>query len=184
MIERLPQYYRNSKTVNDLYSVVQKLLDKINADIASENLKLFITTATDFTLHNKDVGLTEIQADDETKRARVIARIRGSSVLTKSDLRELIGVYEKAGCSITEHFPEYRVTVLFDGEKGKPNNFAEIQEAVEEVKPAHIEVKYSFINNSWRDAHEKLGTWKNTAGLTWAELRLYRRGYNAGKHTL
>ena len=184
MIERLPQYYRNSKTVKDVYSAVQKLLDKINADIEREDLRLFIATTDDFTLHNKDVGLTEIQADDETKRARVIARIRGSGVLTKTELRELISVYEKAGCSITEHFPEYTAAVLFDGEKGKPNNFNEIVEAVEEVKPAHIKIEYEFIKNSWLDAREKLGTWDNASALTWDEIQLYRRPYNEKQSAL
>ncbi len=184
MISKLPQYYRKSAVVMDLYNSIQKLIDKVNSDISDKDLRLFITTTDDFTLHNKDVGLSDIAADDETKRARVIARIRGSNVLTKHELSELIGIYEKAGCSITEKFPEYTVIILFDGEGGKPNNFREIQEAVDEVKPAHIKIEYNFINNSWNDVREKLKTWDNAAGLTWDELRLYRRGYNAGKRTL
>ena len=70
MIEKLPHYYRKSKVVEDLYSVVQKILDKISDDISAEDLKLFITTTTDFTQHEKNVGLTNISADNETKRAR------------------------------------------------------------------------------------------------------------------
>lgn len=177
MIEKLPLYYRKSAVVNDLYNAVQRTLDKVNSDISDEGLRLFITETDDFTPHNKDAGLSEISADSETKRARVIARIRGSNVLTKHELSELIGIYEKAGCSITEKFPEYTVIILFDGERGKPNNFREIQVAVEEVKPAHIKIEYNFINNSWNDAHEKLKTWDNASGLTWDEIKLYRIGY-------
>jgi hypothetical protein len=75
VIEKLPRYYRKSTVVADLYDVIQKLIDKVTADISSEDLKLFITTTDDFTLHEKDVGLSEIAADNETKRSRVIARI-------------------------------------------------------------------------------------------------------------
>ena len=92
MIEKLPYYYRKSKVVEELYAAVQKIIDKISADISDEDLSLFITTTTDFTLHEKDVGLSPIAADTETKRARVIARIQGHSVLTKSALYELIDI--------------------------------------------------------------------------------------------
>ena len=94
MIEKLPLYYRKSAVVSDLYNAIQRTLDNVNGNILDEGLRLFITETDDFALHNKDVGLSEISADDETKRARVIARIRGSNILTKRELAELIGIYE------------------------------------------------------------------------------------------
>lgn len=173
MIEKLPYYYRKSKIVEELYTAVQKILDKISADISAEDLSLFITTTTDFTLHEKDVGLPAITADNETKRARVIARIQGNSVLTKSALYELIDIYDKTGCTITEDFANYTVTVLFDGRKGKPYNFNEIQSVVDEVKPAHIQIKYAFERNTWNDLRLKLNTWSNAASLTWGDAEDY-----------
>ena len=65
MIEKLPYYYRKSRVVEELYTAVQKIIDKISADISAEDLMLFITTTTDFTLHEKDVGLPAITADTE-----------------------------------------------------------------------------------------------------------------------
>ena len=173
MIEKLPYYYRKSRVVEELYTAVQKILDKISADISSEDLSLFITTTTDFTLHEKDVGLSPIAADNETKRARVIARIQGNSVLTKSALYELIDIYDKTGCTITEDFANYTVTVLFNGRKGKPYNFTEIQSAVDEVKPAHIQIEYAFEKNTWNDLRLKLNTWGNAASLTWGDAENY-----------
>ena len=173
MIEKLPYYYRKSKVVEELYTAVQKIFDKTSADIAAEDLSLFITTTIDFTLHEKDVGLPAITADNETKRARVIARIQGNSVLTKSALYELIDIYDKTGCTITEDFANYTVTVLFDGRKGKPYNFNEIQSVVDEVKPAHIQIKYAFERNTWNDLRLKLNTWSNAASLTWGDAEDY-----------
>ena len=37
MIDRLPNYYRKSKTVKDFYSVVQTILDKVSEDISDED---------------------------------------------------------------------------------------------------------------------------------------------------
>ena len=173
MIKRLPYYYRKSKVVEELYAAVQKILDKISADISAEDLSLFITTTTDFTLHEKDVGLTAITADNETKRARVIARIQGNNVLTKSALYELIDIYDKTGCTITEDFANYTVTIAFTGRKGKPYNFEQIQYAVDEVKPAHIKIDYVFEKNTWNDLRLKLNSWDNAESLAWGGAEDY-----------
>lgn len=173
MIERLPYYYRKSKVVEDLYTAVQSILDKVSADISAEDLMLFITTTTDFTLHEKDVGLSAVTADNETKRSRVIARIQGNSVLTKSALSELINIYDKTGITITEEFENYTVTIAFTGRKGKPYNLDEIQAAVEEVKPAHINIEYAFEKNTWEDLRTKLNTWGNAISLTWGGAEDY-----------
>ena len=173
MITKLPHYYRKSKVVEDLYAVVQKILDKIAEDISAEDLKLFISTTTDFTQHEKDVGLMSISADNETKRARVLARIQGGRVLTKQALAELIAVYDKTGCTITEDFANYTVTVLFSGRTGVPYNFEQIKTAVDEVKPAHISIEYVFTQNTWVDLADKLNTWGNASSLTWGGAENY-----------
>lgn len=170
MIEKLPYYYRKSKAVEVLYTAIQKILDKMSADISAEDMMLFITTTADFTLHEKDVGLSAVTADNETKRSRVIARIQGNAVLTKSALYELICVYDKTGCSIREDYENYTVTIAFTGRKGKPYNLEEIQSAVEEVKPAHIQIEYEFEKNTWEDLRIKLSNWGNAMSLTWGEV--------------
>lgn len=156
-----------------LYNAVQIILDKVSADISAEDLKLFITTTTEFAQHEKDVGLTAITADNETKRARVLARIQGNSVLTKSALEELVAVYDKTGCAVTEDFANYTVTILFSGRKGKPYNLEEIQSAVDEVKPAHIKIEWEFMKNTWADLKSKLNTWTNAASQTWGGAEDY-----------
>lgn len=89
MIDRLPNYYRKSKTVKDFYNVVQTILDKVSEDITDEDKRLFITVTDSFLLHEKDIGLSEITADNETKRARVIARLQGNNLLTNWNLNSL-----------------------------------------------------------------------------------------------
>lgn len=167
MIERLPNYYRKSTVVKDLYATIQKILEKTAEDISAEDLRLFITTTDNFLLHEKDVALSEISADNETKRARVIARLQGNNLLTKAELERLILIYDKTGCTITEDFANYTVNILFGGRTGIPYNLEQIREAVEEVKPAHIKVNYEFLRNTWGDVRRKLGTWENAKVFTW-----------------
>ena len=137
MIDRLPNYYRKSKTVRDFYSVVQTILDKVSEDISDEDKRLFITTTDSFLLHEKDVGMSSRSAGPETKRARVIARLQGNNLLTKSELEQLILMYDRTGCTITEDYKNYTVAVKFSGRKGVPYNFEQIKSAVDELSP-HI----------------------------------------------
>lgn len=176
MIERLPSYYKKSTVVKDLYAVIQKILDKTTEDISVEDLRLFITTTSDFVLHEKDVGLSEIAVDNETKRARVLARLQGNNLLTKAELERLILIYDKTGCTITEDFANYTVIITFSGHKGIPYNFEQIKMAIDEVKPAHIRFEYDFLINTWGECRTKFRTWGICSGLTWYGAAYYYDG--------
>ena len=173
MMDKLPHYYRKSEVVKELYRVIQLLLEKLSANASTEDMRLFITTTDDFTLHERDVGLAEIVADNETKRARVLARIQGGNLLTRSELERLILNYDKTGCTVTEDFANYTVTITFSGRTGVPYNFDEIKAAVDEVKPAHIKIEYIFIKNTWGDVKAKLGTWGSAKAFTWGGVQDY-----------
>ena len=149
MIERLPYYYRKSKVVKNFYDAIQYILDKTKADITLADQRLFITTTDEFTLHEKDVSLAKSDGlDDETRRARVIARLQGSRVLTVEALKDLVSLYEKSGVEINELYDKYAFTLEFVNREGVPENITEIIAAIEEVKPAHLRIGLSFIRDT------------------------------------
>ena len=82
-------------------------------------------------------------------------------------------MYDKTGCTITEDFPNYTINIQFSGRKGIPYNFEQIQAAVDEVKPAHIQVNYDFTHNTWGETQRKLGTWGNAKAFTWGGVQNY-----------
>ncbi|MCC8168824.1 MAG: YmfQ family protein [Oscillospiraceae bacterium] len=141
MIKFLPGYYRKSQVLKDLYSVLQAAFERTEGHINAEDLKLFITTTDDFTRHEKDVGLSFAAADDETRRSRVIARLRGNDVLTLSALEDIVTLYEPTGCVITEDYSNY---VVYIDMIGRADNFDTLRETIEELKPAHITIYYAY----------------------------------------
>lgn len=173
MLNKLPYYYRKSQVVKDIYDVIHLILSETKNKLTKTDLNLFVATASDLLLYENDIGLPDIEADIETKRARIIARLKGNNVLTKSELKRLINIYDKTGCTITEDFNNNTVTVLFNGRKGIPYNLEQIQYAVEEFKPAHIRVEYEFSHNSWNEVKEKFGTWDNASSRTWNDIQEY-----------
>lgn len=141
MIKFLPGYYQKSQVLTDLYSVLQAAFEHTEGHINAEDLKLFITTTDDFTRHEKDVGLSSTAADDETRRSRVIARLRGNDVLTLSALKDIVTLYEPTGCVITEDYSNYAVYIDMTG---RADNFDTLRETIEELKPAHITIYYAY----------------------------------------
>lgn len=173
MIELLPCYYRKSQVVKDLYDVIVSAFERLKLDISEVDRDMFIATTKDFTRHEADVGLESVSADAETKRVRVISRLQGSKLLTLSELERIVTDYDKTGCTITESYEDYIVTIIFSGRKGKPYNFDQIQETIEELKPAHLKIDYVFLNNTWGDIKTKLGVWGNANKFTWGEIKEY-----------
>lgn len=174
MIDGLPSYYRKSQVVKDLYNAIQSALEKFEGDMDTKASNLFVLTASDLSLHEKDVGLTsDPSIHEETRRAQVLARLQGHKLLTISELKSLINLYDKTGCSINEDFENYTVTIVFDGRKGQPYNFEQLKAAIDEVKPAHLNFEYEFIRNTWGDCHNKLGTWGRGVNYTWGGAAYY-----------
>lgn len=173
MIELLPYYYRKSQVVNDLYNVITTALTQLNIDVSDLDRDMFISTTLDFDRHEADVGLTSINADADTKRARVTTRLSGSNMMTLSELKNIISNYDKTGCTIKEDYQNYTVTIIFSGRKGVPYNLEQIQSTIDELKPAHIKINYEYMKNTWNDAHKKIGTWSNASSYTWESAAYY-----------
>lgn len=66
-------------------------------------------------------------------------------------------MYDRTGCTITEDYKNYTVAVKFSGRKGVPYNFEQIKSAVDEVKPAHLQVNYEFQSNTWSEVQKNSG---------------------------
>jgi len=177
MIDGLPSYYRKSQVVKDLYNAIQSALEKFEGDMDTKASNLFVLTASDLSLHEKNVGLTSNSSiHEETRRAQVLARLQGYNLLTVLELKSLIKLYDKMGCSINEDFENYTVTIIFDGHKGIPYNFEQIKVAIDEVKPAHLNFKYEFVRNTWDEVYKKFNTWGQCANYTWYSASYYYNG--------
>ena len=173
MLHQLPIYYLRSKVTKDLYEIINKFLNEAESCVSLTDMRLFIVTTDDAALHEYDVGLYPINADIETRRARVMARLQGNGALTKKALEELISLYEKTGCIIDEKFDENTVIVAFNGRVGVPYNFNELIETIEELKPAHIKIEYVFTKNTWDDLKRKVSTWSSASNFTWDGIAYY-----------
>ncbi len=141
----LPGYYRKSELTAAAHTAAQKALNDFEQKTDRKMLDLFIVETEDFTRHEKDAGLiVNDTLDDETRRAKVLTRLRGSEVLTVEALKELVKLYEPGGANVTEIYSDYTVMVDFLSHTGAPENIVEIINAIYEVIPAHLALRYGM----------------------------------------
>lgn len=169
MINLLPQYYRKSEIIPIIYKIVQKMLDKLNADINILDKNLFVITADKLESFLKNTGLTDDKTTDtETLRAMILSRLRGGEILTKAGLSELINLYEVNDFEIVEE-PD-KITVNFLNQKGMPRNFKQLRQAIDDFKPAHVEIEYNTQYVTWGEVKQNIKTWGAVKAYTWGEL--------------
>ena len=130
----LPGYYQKSASVNILMGLYATLFDGVREKLKTQDQDLFIVTAMNTVLHEKDVGLIPIESDIMTRRSRVITKLMGNGVFSKAELIELVYTYDNTVVTV-EKIGDYIYSIRFTEHGGAPENIEEI-----------TNVKISFID--------------------------------------
>ena len=97
-----------------------------------------------------------------------LARIGGDSFTCEAMNRTL------AGCGLNAKVRETQqvntVDVQFPDVAGIPEEFERIRVLVEEILPAHLQVRYLFWYQTWRQMEERAMTWRELQQLRWDDL--------------
>lgn len=145
MLDMLPHYYKDSQVIKDFLNSIQEVFKDMDTRINNAEKEINIITAEDLSAWENEVGLTSlVDADKETRRSRVLTRLQGNGVLTVAELIALVAKYEDTEIQIKEDYENYTVSVIFPKRLKAPEKLEQIRAAVEEVKPAHIRVIYTF----------------------------------------
>ena len=78
-----------------------------------------------------------------------------------------------AGCGIpalAEEVAVGEVKVWFPGQAGPPDNLAYIQRRIQELLPAHLDVKAWLRFITWAELESQFSTWSALEGQVWKEL--------------
>lgn len=171
LIDKLPSFYKQSDSVID----IQESLEKERC-ILEENIKklindLFVITSENIERWEKLVGIkSDVSKTLEFRKTNVIARIRGKGTTTIDLIKNVSISYSNGEVDVIEDNENYKFIVRFVGQKGIPTNLNDLKNAIEEIKPAHLEVEYQFIYNTWNMISYL--TWNEANTSTWKSLRV------------
>ena len=169
MLEKMPGYYRKSKVMNDLIHAIENEFERLKQEtILTENQFFVILSDRDIKNHEEDVGLVpDTSADIETRRSRVLSKLRGTGTVTKTMMKNVAASFVNGDIEIIEYPSEYCFAVKFTSKTGVPYNIADIQAMIEEIKPAHLAVEYIFTYRLWQDILDEIQIWTAAKNYSW-----------------
>lgn len=169
MFEGMPSYYRKSAVMKEIMNSIKAEFSRLqNETNLTENQFFVILSERDISKHEQDVGLMpDPEADVETRRGRVLAKLRGTGTVTKTMMKNVAKSFVNGEIEIIEYPSQYAFAVKFTSRTGIPYNLEDIQAMIEELKPAHLAVDYIFTYRLWQDILNLLGDWQNVNEHTW-----------------
>ena len=172
MFDSMPSYYKKSRVMNEILVSLENELTRLKNTVElTENQFFVILSDKNIDLHEQDVGLvSDPTADIETRRGRVLSKLRGTGTVTKTMMKNVAASFINGDIEITEYPSEYFFSVKFTSRTGIPYNISDIQNMIEEIKPAHLAVEYIFTYKLWQDIMSILNNWKTVNTYTWELL--------------
>ena len=151
LINKLPPFYEDcpkTNTIQDgLSSEINNLYSKVNSTID----QLYVNSATwGLSEWEKFAGIKKTDGTIEQRRSRVASKLKAKGTTTLEVMKSLCKSYAD-DVRVTEIFNEYKILLELivnkDEEIPKAYNFSDMNEAIWEIKPAHLNHEID-INNS------------------------------------
>lgn len=177
MLGYCPRYYEASRVFRAYLQAVGAELDLLAQGVGEVLAQLFAATATSWGLDiwEQELGLTSYAGKpDEHRRSRVISKLRGYGTVTVSLIKTVAESYVYGTVEVEEQPESYTFVVRFIDPRGIPPNLADLQAAIEDLKPAHLAVQYQFTYTVWGDLLTWGTAWSDVAGLTWEQLKTWK----------
>jgi hypothetical protein len=145
LIKHLHRLYRNDPWVQQMFNSAGITLDNIEDTIEELKKQYWFDTMTDFGIKELESMLnfkTDPTASIEDRRSQLEARWKSNG---KCDIYLLQAICDswKNG-DIDVQFVNGNIQIKFVGETGVPNDLEGLEKALDEVKPAHLILIYSF----------------------------------------
>lgn len=162
LMKYLPPYWHKIKEMIILQKVLGEEVGELNCYFKDVFNQLFVDTATwGLSLWEKELGLSvKPNRTYEARREIIKSKMRGASTTTVEMIQNVARTFSGGEVEVIEHNDRYTFEVKFTGTKGIPSNMNSFKEVIEEIKPAHLAVEYSYTYT----------VWKEVKALTWGEL--------------
>ena len=140
---RLPDFLTNISPICETLAAMDHGTGLLEQETARRNGQLSVSTAEEaLGLWEKDYALADGTGNNVMmRRARILAAMAGGQTLTKERLEALaVSVGGADRGEVTEAFADWRVTLTALYEGRLPEDVTALEEAVDRLKPAHLEV--------------------------------------------
>ena len=151
LIDKLPFFYEECPKTNTIQNSLSSEVDSLYSKVDNTIDQLYVNSAT-WALGEWE-KLADIKKTDgtiEQRRARVASKLKAKGTTTLEVMKSLCKSYSE-DIRVTEIFNEYKILleliITKEVDIPKTYNFSDMNEAIWEIKPAHLAHEID-INNS------------------------------------
>lgn len=147
--------YEEFRESNTILSAEQAEFALLNANIGDVLAQFFVDTATwGLAYWERVVGVETVESKPISERRAVIkAKLRGAGVVTSAHIKDVSESWYGGEVEIREEFADYKIVVKFVSSIGVPSNLIDVDTALREIIPAHLDVAFEFTFLLIRDIH-------------------------------
>lgn len=157
-----PQYFNHPATVQ-LFDTLQRLIE--DTIVAEKDILLAdasgVGSSTDLSLYAKDF---DAMPDKEAIRAKM----RSYGIVNIPLIKEICRSYKHGEAEVTEDKTGFVLTVLFNAQRGVPENYDQLVKQLRAVIPAHYRIEIELKYRTWRELLDY--KWSDLLSMTWREV--------------
>ena len=151
LIDKLPFFYEECPKTNTIQDGLSSEINNLYSKVDSTIDQLYVNSATwALSEWEKFADIKKTDGTIEQRRARVASKLKAKGTTTLEVMKSLCKSYSE-DIRVTEIYNEYKILLELIATKEndipKTYNFADMNEAIWEIKPAHLNHEMD-INNS------------------------------------
>jgi hypothetical protein len=152
MITALSTFMRKSKIFIEIFNAEQKQFEQKELDLEDLRKQMDIETATwGLDIYEKDLGIKTDRSKPLTERRSVIkSKERGSGKVDATLIKLVADSFTNGDVEVTF---DGQINIKFTSVLGIPPNLEDLENALEDVKPAHLAIAYAFAYLLIKDIH-------------------------------
>lgn len=182
MQEKVKSYitplYAVDLTTSNILDAGATELQNFEDNITDVLNQYFVDTAT-WGIANWEIFLgvkTDETKPIDQRRSVIKSKIRGSGTVTVELIKNVAEAYDNGTVSVSEDNANYKVTITFVRNHGIPPNIVDIQNALRDIIPAHLDVSYAFTYLTWDELDAHIFQWDeiDSFAMTWDEFEAWK----------
>ena len=163
----VPPFLSNTKTFTEIFNAENQEFNTLNSNINDIKAQLNIDTATwGLDIYEKELGITtDYTKALDYRRSVIKSKSRGTGKLNATMIKLVCDSFSNGDVQITF---DGTIHVKFTSVKGIPPNMSDLQNAVEQIKPAYLLLDYLYTYNTWSMVSSY--KWGDVTNKTWSQL--------------
>lgn len=170
-----PFIYENNEIMQAIYKSQGEELGSLLYYLEDLTNQFFIDTATwGLTYWEEEYGIvTNLNYSYEERREVVKAKKRGQGTCTKALIKNVAEAFSGGEVNVIENTAPFQFTIQFIGVKGIPKNMANLINAIDDIKPAHLGYIFKYTYTSWNYLDSKNLSYNNSESIKWDDLEIF-----------